>query len=242
MGPLLPGETKLIPTLPAPSPLVWRSKWDATVPLKNTPGAAYLASRSIILEIAQLAGVRYSANWNEEPDCAASESPGRVRRVMPSVVFPIKDQHGEIVAAQARAIGGMAKLTAGPKKNGAFFAPVQMKSGRVFSPHDWNTPVIAITEAPMDALSLAVAGFPALALCGTSGPCWLHIACGLRRVALALDADEAGEKAAAELKSLLTPFGARCERLRPESAKDWNEMLQNQGVHVLADFLMTTLF
>jgi len=245
-GPLSSQETKPIPTVPAAiiptsTPLAWRSKWEETVPLENTPGAAYLEGRGITLETAQVAGVRFSANWNAEPDGTACGSPVKVRRAMPAVVFPIRDQLGAIVAAQARAIRGSAKLTAGPKKHGAFFAPVQMKSGRVFSPHDRNTPVIAITEAPMDALSLAVAGFPALALCGTSGPSWLHIACGLRRVALALDADEAGEKAAAELERLLTPFGARCERLRPESAKDWNELLQEQGIRVLADLLMTKL-
>jgi len=236
-GPLTSQETQPIPTVPAPTPLAWRSKWEETVPLENTLGATYLEGRGITLETAQVAGVRFSANWNAEPDRTACQSPGKVRRAMPAVVFPIKDQHGAIVAAQARAIRGSAKLTAGPKKHGAFFALVQMKSGRVFSPHDRNTPVIAITEAPMDALSLAVAGFPALALCGTSGPGWLHIACGLRRVALALDADEAGEKAAAELENLLTPFGARCERLRPESAKDWNEYLMCYGPQNLRDFV-----
>ena len=240
-NPPSPPVKSLIATVPASTPPDWRSKWAATIPLENTPGAAYMEGRGIALETAQVAGVRFSANWNAEPEEKTNQSPAKVRRAMPSVVFPIRDQHGEIVAAQARAIRGSAKLTAGPKKNGAFFAPVQMKSGRVFSPLDRNTPVIAITEAPMDALSLAVAGFPALALCGTSGPAWLHIACGLRRVALALDADEAGEKAALELKKLLTPFGARCERLRPEPAKDWNELLLNQGVHALADLLMAKL-
>jgi len=224
------------------TPAQWRERWEIAVSLPDTPGAEYLARRGIALEVAQLAGVRFCADWNATPAQETKpEAKGKKRRAMAAVVFPIRAQHGEIVAAQARAISGSAKLTAGPKKEGAFFAPVQMKSGRIFAPLDAHTPVIAITEAPIDALSLACAGFPALALCGTSGPSWLHIACGLRRVALALDADEAGDRAATELEKLLVPFGARCTRLIPQDAKDWNEMLLQIGAARLDEFLTPRL-
>jgi hypothetical protein len=86
-----------------------------------------------------------------------------------------------------------------------------------------------------------MAGCPALAFIGTSGPRWLHIACGLRRVILAFDADEAGDKAAAKIAALLQPYGARCERLRPDGAKDWNAMLQVLGSDGLADWLASRL-
>lgn len=205
----------------APPKLEWREKWERATALAETRGAAYLTTRGVDLESAVLAETRFHPKWSGHA----------------AVVFPLKNRAGEIIAAQARAISGSAKLTAGPKKEGAFFAPVQMKSGRVFAPLDGSTPVIAITEAPIDALSLASAGFPAIALCGTSGPNWLHIACGLRRVALALDADEAGEKASGELEKILTPFGAKCERLLPENAKDWNEMLLKIGAAQLGDWL-----
>ncbi|RZA10578.1 MAG: hypothetical protein EOP10_34540, partial [Proteobacteria bacterium] len=77
--------------------------------------------------------------------------------------------------------------------------------------------------------------------CGTSGPAWLHIACGLRDVALAFDADEAGDKAALESEKWLTPYGARCTRLRPEGFKDWNENLIAIGQTKLSDWLVAQL-
>ena len=203
----------------------WQAKWESTIELQNTSGATYLEKRRIALPIALESQTRFHPQWSGHA----------------SVVFPLKNRIGEIVAAQARAIKGDAKLTGGPKIEGAFAAPVKMKTGRVFAPLDQNTPVIALVEAPIDALSLAVAGFPALALCGTSGPHWLHIACGLRRVALALDADEAGDKAALDLQRILTPFGAKCFRLRPEGAKDWNELLLIKGRNFLGDQLMQYL-
>lgn len=209
----------------APQKPEWREKWEHAIALPATRGEAYLAKRGVPLETALLAQARFHPKWSGHA----------------AVVFPLKNRAGKIIAAQARAIEGAAKLTAGPKKDGAFFAPVQMSSGRIFAPLDESTPVIAVTEAPIDALSLASAGFPAIALCGTSGPNWLHIACGLRRVALALDADEAGEKASAELERILKPFGARCERLRPKGAKDWNEMILQLGPTVLGDWLSSRL-
>jgi DNA primase len=98
-----------------------------------------------------------------------------------------------------------------------------------------------LVEAPIDALSLAMCGFPSLALCGTSGPSWLHLACGLRRVALAFDADEAGDAAAIAIGAQIAPFGARCQRLRPEGFKDWNEWLMERGTEELEIFLAERL-
>ena len=208
-----------------PSAQAWRQRWESCHELSNSPGAAYLENRGIGLDVALQAGVRFTANWS-----------GHV-----SVVFPIHDRQGRVVAAQARALRGTVKLTSGPKKEGAFFAPVKFASGRVFEPLEPNAPAIILTEAPIDALSLAMAGFPALALCGTTGPHWLHIACGLRRVALALDEDDAGSKAALELEKTLIPFGAKCLRLEPDGAKDWNEMLLQSGLSKLGDYLAQKL-
>ena len=210
---------------PGPQNEVWRARWDATRPLDNTAGAGYLAGRSISLASALWAQVRWSDSWSGHS----------------AVVFPICGRDGGIVAAQARAIRGDAKLTAGPKKNGAFFAPVALAGGRLCGPLDSAVPAIILVEAPIDALSLATCGFPALALCGTSGPAWLHLACGLRRVLLGFDADEAGDAASEKTATLLGSFGARCERLRPENAKDWNEFLQTQGAASLDAFLASQI-
>lgn len=206
-------------------PIEWERRWNSAQSLQNTLGAAYLARRGIDSLSCELAEVRWSPNWSGHP----------------AVVFPIRARGGETVAAQARAVSGDAKLTAGPKKQGAFFASVQMGSGRICGPLDEAVPAVILVEAPIDALSLAVCGFPALALCGTSGPDWLRLACGLRRVALGFDADDAGDKAAQEMEQLLRPFGARCERLRPPNSKDWNEELLQSETENLKDWLAVAL-
>ncbi|RYG65286.1 hypothetical protein EON80_17630 [bacterium] len=208
-----------------PAATDWLSLWEATLPLENTLGQRYLEKRAIPIEVAVLAQVRWSPNWSGNG----------------SVIFPVRDRVGELVAAQGRAIRGSAKITKGPKKDGAFFAPVRMGSGRLCGPLDEAVPAIVLVEAPIDALSIAACGFPAMALCGTSGPEWLHLACGLRSVALAFDADEAGDAAAVATANRLWPYGAQCTRLRPEGFKDWNESLLGQGREVLNDWLAATL-
>jgi DNA primase len=56
-------------------------------------------------------------------------------------------------------------------------------------------------------------------------------------VLLAFDADEAGDRASEGIKMRIASFGARCERLAPEGAKDWNEMLLLSGRDYLSDWL-----
>jgi hypothetical protein len=205
----------------APATMAWRHHLRGLCPLLDTAGAAYLAGRGISCEVAHAAGARFSPSWF-----------GRA-----AVVFPIRDRAGALVAAQGRHITGDGKLTAGPKRDGVFVAAVPLQSGRILQPFDKDAPAITITEAPIDALSIACAGYPAIALCGTTGPAWLHLACGFRRVLLAFDGDTAGDNAADELSGALATFGARCERLRPENAKDWNAALCTFGAAALAEWL-----
>lgn len=177
-------------------------------PLKGTAGEKYLLGRGVSVEVAEAAGVQFCPDWMKSPKwrgCAA-------------VVFPIRDRAGEVVAAQGREIGGAGKFSLGPKSQGVFATAGALDAKRLI-----------IAEAPIDALSLAVAGCPAVALCGTSSPNWLPMFCYRRRVLLALDADDAGDDAAAALTPKLESFGATCERLRPEGAKDWNELLNVSG-------------
>lgn len=84
---------------------------------------------------------------------------------------------------------------------------------------------VAVTEAPIDALSLALLGHPALALCGTSWPGWLAGAMSGKHVELAFDADDAGDVAAQALGLDLTASDADWKRLRPSGVKDWNDAL-----------------
>ena len=64
---------------------------------------------------------------------------------------------------------------------------------------------------------------PTVALNGLTYPDWLIRLCAFRRVAVALDADKAGDEVAEALTKRLRSVGASVERWRPEDAKDWNE-------------------
>lgn len=194
----------------------WRDQLHGARAIDDTEAESYLRGRGVCIETARAAGVMFAPCFYGKP----------------AVTFPICDRNGNQTGASGRYMSTHATpktRIAGTKRNGIFGAPDALKGKN-------GAPVI-ITEAPIDALSLATAGYPALALCGTNGPAWMHLACGLRRVLLAFDADEPGDEAAAALAAHLALYGARCERLRPEGGKDWNQMLQDIGRDPLADYL-----
>jgi hypothetical protein len=196
------------PSPPAPEAAPWRDVWAATAPLAGTPGAAYLAGRGIPHAVAAAAGVRWGPAFY-----------GR-----PAVVFPLADAAGQLVAMTGRHTDGREPKahTAGPKSLGLFATPGALAADP-----------LVITEAPIDALALAVCGVPAVALCGTTGPRWLPRLAALRPVLLALDNDRAGDAGAAKVGAELVSLGARCERLRP-ARKDWADDLTAVGRDVLA--------
>lgn len=216
------------PATPTEEKTDWRVIWNASQPLDDSPAAhspalVYLRKRAISWPVAQSCDVRFIAQWH-----------GRG-----ALVFPFKNESGEIVAVAGRCLqnGGLDKPASGPKKLGAFWA----RAGR-FGPLDAVLPAVIVCEAPFDALSLALCGFPALALGGTSAPVWLGRKLAFRRVMLALDADAPGDAASEKIGAVLASFGARCERLRPQGAKDWNEELQTRGEVELGCFLASRLF
>jgi len=100
--------------------------------------------------------------------------------------------------------------------------------------------LVVIVEAPIDALSLAAAGVPAIALCGTAIPRWLPSSVAFRRVVLAFDADKAGDEATTKAASEFRTFGCSVERWRP-SLKDWNEVLLAHGSEKLRQALLADL-
>ena len=212
---------------PQPSPERWRGLWREALPLTGTPGGRYLKSRSIPLLVATRSGACYCPQWHHAP----------------AVLFPLSDRGGtgnHPVAVQGRHLAGSGKFTEGHKKHGVFRAPAFVE-GQLWQPFDKRLTAVIITEGPCDALSFAVCGFPALALVGTSGPEWLPQACAFRRVMLATDADEAGDRAADTLWPMLASLAAEPARLSPAEAhagaKDWNEALQMMGREALADYL-----
>jgi hypothetical protein len=206
---------------------VWRQALRNLGPLSGTPAQSYLASRGISLAVAQAAGARFSPSWFGQA----------------AVVFPVRNEGGELVAAQGRYLKaehvsngrGPKARTTGDKKAGIFV------SGGFWDDVKRGAPIV-VCEAPIDALSLAECGYPALALCGKDGwPSWLPIKCAFKQVALAFDADDAGDAGAQKLDGVLSSLGARTFRLRPEGGKDWNDLLQQQGREALADILASFL-
>jgi hypothetical protein len=212
----------------------WRTNKRDLKPLADTMGAAYLAGRSIPLASALAARVRFSPCFY-----------GR-----PAVVFPVRDAAGELTAMNGRYVDGDCNAKGEKRLTGRTCNRCEqgLKRGVFATSGAWNAPVIVIAEAPIDALSLAVAGTPALALCGTTLREWMLPCLAWKEVYLAFDNDpvndkgeQPGEKAFTLWKAALDHVGAQTRRLRPEGAKDWNQMLKEQGDKALRRFLCTQL-
>lgn len=205
----------------------WREYFAQSKPANGTAAACYLAKRGI-------------------PEPVSETSGARVLRLYPSgyprdyVVFPFCGRDGTPVAFQSRAIDSEpdAHRAYGPKRAGVFSTNLGVL----------KRDAVIICEAPIDALSLAACGYPAIALGGTTVPDWLPKALAFKYVALAFDNDQngAGDKAAAKLTPELQSFGATVSRLSPLRApdadkSDWNGMLLEYGVPGL-DLILSALF
>lgn len=210
-------HTLISPVVPVQLPrenVHWKKDLEGLDCLRGTQGQAYGERRGLPVESLIAAGVRFSPSWSW------------LRH--PALVFPVRDNQGVLQGAQGRFIGNV--------------KPKAVSSGSVVrgvypSPDAWEHPWLTVTEAPLDAISLWYCGFPAIALCGTAERPWLWPHCVFKRVVLGFDADEGGEQATANWRRDLTAYGARCVRIRPEGAKDWNEMLKSCGQDDLNRFL-----
>jgi hypothetical protein len=196
----------------------WRKQLPALRPLVGTPGATYLERRGLPVPFCHSEGVRFA------PDFFG----------YPAVAFPVRDKAGRLVAVQGRYIDGSGNLRM--RSIGKIGAGVFATTGALTSP------ALVLVEAPIDALSLALCGVPAIALCGKDNrPPWLVESCAFRTVFAGVDADEAGDQSARQLASMLRPLAARVLRLQPEGAKDWNELLMRHGVDTLRQDLAAQL-
>ena len=156
-------------------------------PIAETPAEAYLRTRGIVMWAPR--HVRYHPLLN-----------GR-----PSVVFGLRNDRGHAVGAQAYHVDNRI-----PKATscGAISAGIYPTS-----PDAPLAKVVAVTEAPIDALSIAFATrMLAIALCGVSMRDWLRLRELGRTFFIATDNDAAGDCAAADLVALLEPLGARYRR------------------------------
>jgi hypothetical protein len=201
-------------------------------PFLGSPAQEYLATRGIPADLAKASRVKYCPVWGFEGSDGIWVS-------APAVMFLLRDSSGNVVAAQGR------RLQEWPGKNKIIFAKKIPHDGVFSTPGALDADPVAITEAPIDALTLALAGIPAIALCRASGlPVWLvdrlakpaatTPAGYSRTVYIALDNDHAGEPAAATIGATL-PL-VRTARLRP-NRKDWNEDLTTGGLDSLREWL-----
>jgi hypothetical protein len=193
----------------------------------SRPALAYLTTRGIsspdALALLTASGVRFAPDFGRR---GAAETV-KASSGTASVVFPLRDAKGKLIAAQGRFLkpwsSGQKFHTLGDKLAGVFATHGAMEIMQKGGP-------VAIVEAPLDAVTLALAGVPALALCGCNGlPEWLQRkACG-RHWLIAFDADEAGDRAGEQIGEALRTLGGHVQRLKPTEAKDWNEALQTGG-------------
>lgn len=195
----------------------------------SRPALAYLATRGLsspdALALLTASGVRFA------PDFGRREATETVKASSgtASVVFPLRDAKGKLIAAQGRFLkpwsSGQKFHTLGDKLAGVFATHGAMEIMQKGGP-------VAIVEAPLDAVTLALAGVPALALCGCNGlPEWLQRRAFGRHWLIAFDNDEngAGDRAAEKIGEALRTLGGHVQRLKPTEAKDWNEALQTGG-------------
>jgi hypothetical protein len=226
----LPEEQRTPQTAPdAQKQAKWHEQKRALVALSGTPGAHYLTGRGLPLELCDRARVMFSPAWF-----------GR-----PAAVFPAYDSAGKLTGAQGRHTDGRSNPKARTLGISGTFG------GAFWTPGAREARLVALTEAPIDALSLALCGLPSVAVFGSNLPDWMPGAMHRRRVLVASDAEpEKGDRTAAKWSAALESFGARCTRLRPDAAfasclaegvKDWNEALLVLGAQDLRELLSMDL-
>lgn len=152
------------------------------------------------------------------------------------VVFPIRNEKGELVAFAARYRGDLSDKKIAKYLNSATSA-IYKKDELLYGWHRavekiGETGIVFLTEGYKDTLAMHAAGFSnTVALCGT----YLsehHIAMIRQEaitVCLFLDADEVGRKTVAEVTPKLRNAGLQVIDITPEGAKDPDEMFRLLG-------------
>ena len=113
-------------------------------------------------------------------------------------------------------------------------APGSDKNTGFSLPHDPRSDLVLVFEAPIDLMSYLTLHrntSNALALCGLYDGAlqtYLQAHPEIRRIALCLDADEPGQKAARQLQDKYAAMGYAVTVEEPHSGKDWNEYLQKR--------------
>jgi hypothetical protein len=199
--------------------------WQAA--FADSPAQAYLEKRGITPATAKAFGCGYAERFEHWKETAGEwELIGTDRRV----VFPITDQGGNVLAIHARAIDDNFIDT--PKKTKGSRKEVLFQTAYVF-----DADIIFLCEGPADVMALHECGFAAVTSIGTSIPSWLPNALAFRKVFIAFDADETGDRDAEKHVGELRAYGSRAVRMRPEHGKDWNDALLKVGKTDLRRFI-----
>ncbi len=194
----------------------------------HSPAEIYLLNRGISTEVSIRAGCGYADKWEHwEKQNDQWLLLGTDRRV----IFPIFDEQNNLIAIHARAIDenhfASPKITRGDKSRGLFLSDADVL----------NKKISTICEGAIDAMALAICGIPAVAMTGTTPPDWFYKKTAFQNVLIATDADEAGDKAAFNLKSEFLRRGTKFFRLRPKNGKDWGESLEILGLKEMQNHL-----
>ena len=113
-------------------------------------------------------------------------------------------------------------------------APGSDKNTGFSLPHDPQSDLVLVFEAPIDLMSYLTLHrdmVNAVALCGLYDGAlrtYLQAHPEIRRIALCLDADEPGQKAARQLQEKYQLQGYAVTVEKPRCGKDWNEYLQRK--------------
>jgi len=178
-------------------------------PLIGSPGEEYLRSRGVDPVFAAEMRVGFHPAWM-----------GRG----PAVIFLGFDGIGNLACAQGRflrPIDDVKTMSRGKVSLGVFSTPLALKKGL-----KGDSGPVAIAEAPLDAIALAMKGLPSIALFGASNrQAWLVDSLAGRNVVIATDGDVAGDKAEKDLRDWLRRRTHKT-RMRFDEYKDAAEMLE----------------
>ncbi|MGI8937813.1 MAG: toprim domain-containing protein [Iamia sp.] len=147
---------------------------------------------------------------------------------------------GRVVWWQDRSLGGDGPKWLAPSGSGRRIPhAVDLRRSLEAAPTSDGWPVIIVFEAPANGVSLwhVAPGACVVGLPGTSRPQrWAPLLAGAL-VLIATDADDAGDKAAAELAPAVHAHGGRSLRLRPPEGldvTDWRQRIGDDAAFLVA--------
>ncbi len=212
---------------------------------------AYLLNRGLTVETIKKYGIGYAENsWGDMRTFLLSEGfsesdivlsgvcgKGRNDRVYDlfrhRVMFPIIDLRGNVIAFGGRKLEGSDESA--PKYVNSSDTPVFKKSRNLFSLNYAKNHIkdtLLLAEGYMDVIAINQAGFEnVVATLGTAlTPEQARLmASYAKKVVIAYDSDEAGQKATHKAISLLSEAGVETRVLKMEGAKDPDEYIQKFG-------------